>query len=101
MEVTQQMVWDALRTIPDPEFGINIVDMGLIYSVESKENNDIHVIMTLTTENCPSGAWIYEGAKTAVNSLEDVGEVQVDMVFDPPWTIEMLSEEGKAQLGFA
>ncbi len=100
MEVTDESVWSALKTIPDPEFGINIVDMGLIYSVETAENN-VHVIMTLTTENCPSGAWIYEGAKTAIQSLEDVGEVQVDMVFDPPWTTDMLSDYGKAQLGFA
>ncbi len=100
MEVTDESVWSALKTIPDPEFGINIVDMGLIYSVETTENN-VHVIMTLTTENCPSGAWIYEGAKTALQSLEDVGEVQVDMVFDPPWTTDMLSDYGKAQLGFA
>lgn len=100
MEVTDESVWSALKTIPDPEFGINIVDMGLIYSVETTKNN-VHVIMTLTTENCPSGAWIYEGAKTALQSLEDVGEVQVDMVFDPPWTTDMLSDYGKAQLGFA
>lgn len=92
------VVWATLTTIPDPEFGLNIVDMGLIYSVESKDA-DIHVVMTLTTPNCPSGEWIFEGVKTALNSLPEVGEVQVDMVFEPPWTTDMLSDEGRSFLG--
>ncbi len=95
---TTEDAWAALRTIPDPEFGLNIVDMGLIYSVEAQDGK-ISVIMTLTTENCPSGDWIYNGAKTALEQLPDVGEVEVTMTFDPHWTPEMLSEEGKRFLG--
>lgn len=91
-------VWDALRTIPDPEFGVNIVDLGLIYSVECHEG-DIAVTMTLTTPSCPSGGWIYEGAKQAVAALPGAKKVEVTMVFDPAWSPEMLSEEANRQLG--
>ncbi len=100
MNVTPEttVVWDALKTIPDPEFGLNIVDMGLIYSVENHDGN-IAVTMTLTTENCPSGEWIYEGVKTALNQLPEAKNVEVTMTFDPHWTPEMLSEDGKRQLG--
>ena len=91
-------VWDALRGIPDPEFGINIVDLGLIYSVECKDG-DVDVTMTLTTQNCPSGDWIYEGTKVAVANLPGVRNANVAMVFDPAWTPEMLSESAQRQLG--
>lgn len=92
-------IWSALRTVPDPEFGLNIVDMGLIYEVNQKDG-DISVIMTLTTPNCPSGDWIYEGTKAAVRLVPFATNVEVTMVFDPPWTPEMLSEEGKRQMGW-
>jgi len=91
-------VWDALRSIPDPEFGINIVDLGLIYSVECQDGN-VDVTMTLTTQNCPSGDWIYEGTKVALANLPGVRNVNVSMVFDPMWTPEMLSEAAQRELG--
>lgn len=75
-------VWDALRAIPDPEFEINIVDLGLIYSVECHEG-DITVVMTLTTPSCPSGQWIHEGVKAALARLPGVKSANVTMVFDP------------------
>ncbi len=87
-------VWDALRAIPDPEFGVNLVDLGLIYSVECQEG-DIAVVMTLTTPSCPSGGWIVEGVRTALQNLPGAGVVKVDLVFDPQWTPEMLSEEAR------
>lgn len=93
------IVWETLKTIPDPEYGLNIVDMGLIYAVDCRDG-DIAVTMTLTTESCPSGEWIYEGVKTALNNLAGVKKVEVTMVFDPPWTPEMLSADGQRQLGF-
>lgn|ERR1035437_6047522 len=91
-------VWEILRSIPDPEFGVNIVDLGLIYSVECNEGA-IAVTMTLTTPSCPSGGWIYEGAKAALARLPGAKDVNVAMVFDPPWTPEMLSESAQRQLG--
>jgi metal-sulfur cluster biosynthetic enzyme len=91
-------VWDVLRSIPDPEFGVNIVDLGLIYGVKCKDG-DIAVTMTLTTPNCPSGGWIYEGTKQALADLPGAKKVEVAMVFDPPWSPEMLSEAANRQLG--
>ena len=91
-------VWEVLRSIPDPEFGVSIVDLGLIYSVECSDG-DIAVTMTLTTPNCPSGGWIYEGTKEALARLPGAKTVAVAMVFDPPWTPEMLSEVAQRQLG--
>ena len=90
---------EALRSIPDPEFGINIVDLGLIYSVDCN-GNDISVVMTLTTPTCPSGSWIHEGAKEALKALPGVGQVNVSMVFDPAWSTAMLSQEARRQLGW-
>ena len=92
-------VWQALASIPDPEFGINIVDLGLIYSVECTEGN-VHVVMTLTTPTCPSGNWIHEGARAAVEQIPGVKDVRVDLVFDPMWTTAMLSAEACRQLGW-
>jgi metal-sulfur cluster biosynthetic enzyme len=91
-------VWEVLRSIPDPEFGVNIVDLGLIYSVECNDG-DIAVTMTLTTPSCPSGGWIYEGTKEALAGLPGVKSVNVAMVFDPQWTPAMLSEAAQRQLG--
>lgn len=97
--VTTKEVWDALFAIPDPEFGVNLVDLGLIYSVECQEG-DVHVVMTLTTQTCPSGSWMYEGVKAAVERLPGTRSAHVDLVFEPAWTPEMLSETAKQQLGW-
>ncbi len=93
-------VWAILRSIPDPEFGVNIVDLGLIYSVVSREG-DVEVVMTLTTPTCPAGSWIHEGAKEAIAGLPGVRSVNVSLVFAPPWTTAMLSDDARAQLGMA
>lgn len=94
-----EAVWAALSTIPDPEFGVNIVDLGLVYSVESV-NGEVSVVMTLTTPTCPAGSWIHEGAKKVVADMPGVKSSQVSLVFDPPWTTEMLTPAGRRQLGW-
>ena len=91
--------WQALASIPDPEFGINIVDLGLIYSVACADG-DVNVVMTLTTPTCPSGAWIHEGAQAALQQLAGVKNVRVDLVFEPPWNSAMLSAGALRQLGW-
>jgi metal-sulfur cluster biosynthetic enzyme len=93
-----EAIWQLLRSIPDPEFGINIVDLGLIYSVESTAG-EVKVVMTLTTRNCPAGSWIYEGIKRAVAELPGVKKCEVSLVFDPHWSTAMLSEVARHQLG--
>jgi metal-sulfur cluster biosynthetic enzyme len=96
---TNEEIWKTLGTIPDPEFGVSIVDLGLIYSV-SAEEGVVTVVMTLTTPACPSGGWIQEGARAALAELPGVRSVAVDLVFDPVWTPEMLSPEARRQLGW-
>lgn len=91
-------VWAALREINDPEFDINLVELGLIYSVTC-EAGRVAVTMTLTTPNCPSGEWIYEGVKARLAALPGVITLRVDLVFTPPWTPARLSEEARHQLG--
>ncbi len=91
-------VWEVLRGIPDPEFGINIVDLGLIYEVQCSEG-EVAVTMTLTTPSCPSGRWIYEGTKQAILGVPGVTNARVEMVFEPAWTPEMLTEAAQRQLG--
>lgn len=92
-------VWEALAAIPDPEFGINIVDLGLIYSVTCNEG-DVTVIMTLTTPSCPSGGWIHEGVRAALRALPGVKNSRVELVFEPPWNTGMLSAEARRALGW-
>lgn len=90
--------WHALRQINDPEFGINLVDLGLIYDV-SRHEGRISVRMTLTTPTCPSGQWIYEGVKASLSQLPGVVLVDVALVFDPVWTPARLSASARQTLG--
>ena len=92
-------IWDALEAIADPEFGVNLVDLGLIYSVDC-EDGDVHIVMTLTTPTCPSGAWMHVGVKAAIERLPGARNVRVDLVFEPPWSPEMLSQTARRQLGW-
>ena len=92
-------VWRVLATILDPEFGINLVDLGLIYDV-ALEGADVRVAMTLTSAGCPAGDMMLGGVQHAVEALPGVGAVRVDLVWEPAWTPEMLSAEARAQLGW-
>ena len=92
-------VWDVLRSIPDPEFGVSIVDLGLIYSAACHDGA-VKVVMTLTTPTCPSGGWIQEGARAALAGIPGVRSVEVDLVFDPAWTPAMLSDHARRELGW-
>ena len=87
--------------IPDPELGVSIWDLGLIYEITiDKKANDVLVKMTLTTIGCPLFSLISEPIKKEVGKLKGVGKVEIELTFDPPWTPELMSEEAKQQLGF-
>ncbi len=96
--ITKEMVMEKLKTVYDPEIPINIVDLGLIYNVEINDNN-INVDMTLTTPSCPMGSYVVQMAKKALKSIEDVGKVKVNIVWEPRWCPDMISKEGKRILG--
>lgn len=98
-----EAVWDALKTVYDPEIPVNIVDLGLVYSMQVEEMEEdkyaVLVHMTLTAPGCGMGPAIAEDAKTRIEGLPGVHQAQVDIVWDPPWTQDMITEEGKMELG--
>ena len=94
----QETIYGALKQIHDPEVGINIVDMGLIYGLEI-EDSKVEVYMTLTSPGCPAGPQILSQIDTKVRELEGVEDVDVNVVWTPPWTPDMLSDEAKDELG--
>ena len=96
--ITPDEVLEALRDVYDPEIPINVVDLGLIYDVEV-EGVDVDITMTLTFAGCGLGPYIAQQAEWRVAELEGVGDVSVALVFDPPWTPDKISEDGKKLLG--
>ncbi len=92
MAVTEEQVREALSAVNDPELGFNIVDLGLVYDV-LVEGNSVNVTMTLTSMGCPVGPQMVAEAKAAVESLEEVDEAQVNLVFSPPWGPDKMREE--------
>jgi metal-sulfur cluster biosynthetic enzyme len=96
----EDQVRDALRRVVDPEIGINIVDLGLVYSVDVHDRH-VHVAMTMTTPACPLHTYISQNAQATIRQLvPEVASVQVEMVWDPPWSPAMMSEAAKQQLGW-
>ena len=91
-------VMEALRQVDDPELGINIVDLGLVYEV-AIEGETVHIEYTLTTMGCPIGPMIESQIKQLIEPIEGINEVDAEMVLTPPWTPEKMSEEAKAALG--
>ena len=89
----------ALKQIFDPEIPVNIYDLGLIYEIKIDENANVHVRMTLTAPNCPIAEDMPEMVKFEVQKVQGVKNVEVEIVFDPPWSKEMLSESALLELG--
>lgn len=98
--VTQEDVMNVLKNCYDPEIPINIVDLGLVYGVRV-EGNTVKVDMTLTAPGCPMHSLIARDVKQKLESLPGVEKAEVSVVWDPPWTPDRISEEGKKVLGWA
>ena len=98
--VTEQAIMDALKHVVDPELGINIVDLGLVYEVDVSEDGAIHIEYTLTTMGCPIGPLIEHQMQSFLEKVPGVATIEAEMVLRPPWTPEMMSEEAKAALGY-
>jgi len=88
----------ALKSVYDPEIPVDIYELGLIYKVDVADNKDVTVDMTLTAPGCPVAGEMPNMDKTALEGVEGIGEVTVNMTFDPPWTPERMSEEAKLEL---
>ena len=97
--ITKEQVFEAVSTVIDPEVGFNLVEMGLIYDALIEENCNVKVIMTLSTRGCPLHQMIKTWVQEAVEKLEGVGEVEVEVVWEPAWNISMADDNVKEQLG--
>lgn len=89
-----------LKTVYDPEIPVNIYDLGLIYGVDIDDDNNVTITMTLTAPACPAADFIKEDVIMRIESIPDVKSVDVQIVFEPQWNQDMLSEEAKLELGF-
>ena len=89
----------VLKTIFDPEIPVDIYELGLIYDVFINEDNDVKILMTLTSPNCPVAETLPVEVEEKVKSLDEIKNVQVEITFDPPWTQDLISEEAKLELG--
>ena len=97
--VSKEDVMKVLKECYDPEIGISLVDLGLIYDVKV-DKDKVRIKMTLTTPGCPMHAMMAEDVKEKVNKIKGVKSVNIDIVFDPPWTPDRMSKEAKKMLGF-
>ncbi len=97
--VTPDVVRKALRQVKDPELGLNIVDIGLVYDIEVSEQGDALVKMTLTSPGCPSGPEILEDARLVVEQVEGVNSAAVELVWEPYWTPDRMDPRVRAFLG--
>ena len=96
---SKEEVVEALRQVEDPELGMDIVELGLFYDAEVA-GDDVKVTYTLTSMGCPAGAMIQEDIERVVREIPGVGDVTSDLVFEPPWTPERMSDDAKFILGF-
>jgi FeS assembly SUF system protein len=98
LEAIGNQIIAALKTVYDPEIPVDIYELGLIYKVDVADNKDITVDMTLTAPGCPVAGEMPEMVRSAIETVPGLGAVKVNMVFDPPWTPERMSEEAKLEL---
>ena len=92
-------VIEVLNTIYDPEIPVNIWELGFIYKLEVNENNDVYILMTLTAPNCPVAESLPMEVQTRVSMITGVKKVVVDVTFDPPWTMDRMTDAAKMELG--
>jgi metal-sulfur cluster biosynthetic enzyme len=98
--LTEEDVYEALEEVIDPELGLDFVSLGLVYDVNIENDSEVYVTFTLTTPACPIGPQVSEQMREFVGDLPGVTAVHPKMVFDPPWSPEMMSEDAKFALGF-
>jgi metal-sulfur cluster biosynthetic enzyme len=96
--INEELIYEALKDVYDPEIPVNIVDLGLVYGVEI-DDKDVKVKMTLTFAGCGMGPYIAQQAEWRIAEIDEVDDVEVDLIFEPPWNPDIISEEGKKELG--
>jgi metal-sulfur cluster biosynthetic enzyme len=98
--VTEEQVYAALKKCMDPEIPVNVVDLGLIYGVKVAEGKDVDIKMTMTTRGCPLHDTLVSDVKRYVGKVNGVGNINVDIVWDPPWSLEKMDQDVRDKLGF-
>ena len=96
----EEKIVKMLKTVYDPEIPVNIYDLGLVYKVDIDEQQNVRLDMTLTAPNCPAADFIVEDVRMKIESIEGVKSVEVNLVFEPEWDRDMMTEEAKLELGF-
>lgn len=99
-ETLRDKIYETLHTVYDPEIPVNIVELGLIYELEVDENGEVKILMTLTAPGCPVAGDIVVEVQEKVGTIEGVKDVHVQLTFEPQWTMEMMTEEARLELGF-
>jgi len=97
--ILEEKITNVLKNVFDPEIPVNIYDLGLVYENNIDDEGNVKVIMTLTAPNCPVADSLPQQVKEEISFLTGVKDVDVEIVFDPPWDMEMISDEGKLELG--
>ena len=96
----EERIIEVLKTVYDPEIPVDIYNLGLIYRIDLQDDGLLEVDMTLTAPNCPAADFIVEDVRLKLNGIEGVSEAKVNLVFEPEWDKDMMSEEAKLELGF-
>ncbi|MDR1737949.1 MAG: iron-sulfur cluster assembly protein [Candidatus Symbiothrix sp.] len=96
----EEEILKALKTVYDPEIPVNVYDLGLIYGVDISDDKQVKIQMTLTAPACPAADYIVEDVKMKLEAIDGVKSVAVEIVFEPEWHHDMMSEEAKLELGF-
>ena len=96
---TEKKIIEKLKTVFDPEISVNIYDLGLIYEINFRENGFVHILMTLTSPNCPVAESLPLEVKQKAEEVEEVTYADIDLTFEPPWTEDMLTDEAKLEMG--
>jgi|SRR5574344_53146 FeS assembly SUF system protein len=97
---TEEAIVKMLKTVYDPEIPVNIYDLGMIYNIEIDSEQVVQLEMTFTAPNCPAADFILEDVRMKIESIEGIKGVNINLVFEPPWDKDMMSEEAKLELGF-
>ncbi|HKZ62430.1 MAG TPA: PqqD family peptide modification chaperone [Nitrososphaera sp.] len=98
--VTESQVYDALKKCMDPEIPVNVVDLGLIYGIKVASGKDVDIKMTMTTRGCPLHDTLVSDVKRYVGKINGIGSINVEIVWEPPWTLEKMNPEVRDKLGF-
>lgn len=99
VQLQKDLIREMLKGVIDPELGVNIVDLGLVYDTNISDSNDVEVVMTLTSMGCPLGPVITQEVRGALSGLMGIGETSVKIVWSPPWSPDKMSEDARDELG--